>query len=105
MRLRHLVASLFALLVAALLALGGGSATAWAAAQQPVAASTRALPPHQITSKVILPDTSIDGPALDSLPTGGTNESVIAWTGTDASHHLNVETSADGCISGKADAG
>jgi hypothetical protein len=94
--LRHLAASLVALLVVAFLALSGGSATAWAAAQQPVAASAHARPTTQITSKVILPESSIDGPALDSLPTGGANESVIAWTGTDASHHLNVETSTDG---------
>jgi hypothetical protein len=96
MRLHHLMASLVALLVAALLALGGGPATAWAASGQPVAASAPALPTTHITSKVILPETSIDGPALDSLPTGGPNESVIAWTGDDAAHHLNVETSADG---------
>jgi hypothetical protein len=96
MRLRRLMASLIVLLMSAILALGGGSATAWAAARHPRAASVRVLPTTQITSKVILPETSIDGPALDSLPTGGPNESVIAWTGVDASHHLNVETSTDG---------
>jgi hypothetical protein len=45
-----------------------------------------------LTNKVILPDTSIDGPALSSVG----NESALAWTGTDAAHHLNVETSTDG---------
>jgi hypothetical protein len=43
----------------------------------------------------VLPETTIDGPALSSV-TGSTNRSVIAWTGTDAAHHLNVETSSDG---------
>jgi hypothetical protein len=99
MRLHHLMASLVAPLVAALLALGGGPTSAWAAAQQPVhpvASSAQALPATHITSEVILPESSIDGPALSSLPTGGANESVLAWTGDDTAHHLNVETSADG---------
>ncbi|HEX3273001.1 MAG TPA: hypothetical protein VHR15_20315 [Ktedonobacterales bacterium] len=95
MRPRHLMAPLVALLVAALLTFGGRPA-ARAAALHPVATSAQALPATQITSKVTLPETSIDSPALDSLPTGGANESVIAWTGDDVSHHLNVETSADG---------
>jgi hypothetical protein len=90
------MAPLVALLVAALLPLGGGPASARAAAQHPVTASAQALPAAHLTTKVILPESSIDSPALDSLPTGGENESVIAWTGADVSHHLNVETSADG---------
>lgn len=50
-----------------------------------------------VQSKVTLPETSIDGPALSSIfVPSGTSESVIAWTGVDALHHLNVETSADG---------
>jgi hypothetical protein len=71
--------------VAALVILGLtlGSITALAAAQH--AAAT-------VHHKVTLPDTSIDGPALDS--TG--NETVLAWTGTDPAHRLNVETSTDG---------
>jgi hypothetical protein len=96
MRLRHFMAPLVALLVAAFLAFGGSPAVARATARHLVAASARALPAAQITSKVILPETSIDSPALASLPTGGANESVIAWTGDDAAHHLNVETSPDG---------
>ena len=90
MRSRHLKVSFLAPVVAAMLALGGGAATAWAAAQQPVGVSAQALPATQITNKVILPETSIDGPALASLATSGTNESALAWTGTDAAHHLNV---------------
>jgi hypothetical protein len=85
LHLHRLAASRGAPLVAALLLLGLtlGSTTAWAAAQHPAAT---------VNNKVTLPDTSIDGPALDS--TG--NETVLAWTGTDAAHHLNVETSTDG---------
>jgi hypothetical protein len=67
-----------------------------AAAHDPVGASAPALLATRLTHKVTLPQTSIDGPALASVPTGGTNESVLAWTGTDAAHHLNVETSTDG---------
>ena len=37
----------------------------------------------------MLADTSIDGPALWTSPTGGMR-TVIAWTGLDAAHHLNV---------------
>jgi hypothetical protein len=49
-----------------------------------------------------LRDTSIDGPAFWSqsayrLPGGSFDPAtVLAWTGTDRSHHLNVETSQDG---------
>jgi hypothetical protein len=45
-----------------------------------------------LNNRVTLPDSSIDGPALDSVG----NETVLAWTGVDTTHHLNVETSTDG---------
>ena len=89
-----LVAPLVALLVAALLTLGAVT-PAWAAARQHVnasAAAARMLPAATVNNKVTLPDTSIDGPAFDS----DGNEIVLAWTGTDPAHHLNVETSTDG---------
>jgi hypothetical protein len=54
--------------------------------------SAHALPATTLTNKMKLPETSIDGPALASIG----NESVLAWTGTDSAHHLNVETSTDG---------
>jgi len=73
---------------------GGAVATA-----APAARTTAALAAASITSKVTLPETSIDGPALASIlpaaPTE-TTKSVLGWTGTDAAHHLNVETSSDG---------
>src|SRR5258706_6284329 len=37
----------------------------------------------QVVGKTILPETSIAGPGLAGLE--------IAWTGTDAAHHLNVK--------------
>jgi hypothetical protein len=46
-------------------------------------------------SKVILADTSLDGPAFWTSGSG-TVRGVLAWTGTDPIHHLNVMTSADG---------
>jgi hypothetical protein len=50
----------------------------------------------QEAGKIILNETSIDGPALwTNVPTGepgaGAND-IIAWTGTDAGHHLNTMT-------------
>ena len=95
MRRRHLLCSVFMLAAAVALSLGI-AAPAWAASAGPTAASAdasiHALPATSLAHKVILPDTSIDGPTLDSAG----NESVLAWTGTDAAHHLNVETSTDG---------
>ncbi len=57
-------------------------------------AETVAVNPY-IESKYILAQTSIDGPALWTSPTG-TIRGEIAYTGTDAAHHLNVMTSTDG---------
>jgi hypothetical protein len=56
-----------------------------------------------LLTKITLPETSMDGPALSSVYVPNqTSESVLAWTGTDAGHHLNVETSGDGLhFSGK----
>ena len=44
-------------------------------------------------TKVILDDMSIDGPAIATTYAPAT---ALAWTGTDANHHLNVMTSSDG---------
>lgn len=44
-------------------------------------------------AKVTLGQTSIDGPAITGAPGVGT---VLAWTGTDPAHHLNLMTSSDG---------
>jgi hypothetical protein len=44
-------------------------------------------------AKVTLDDTSIDGPAIAATYAPAT---VLAWTGTDAAHHLNLLTSQDG---------
>ena len=44
-------------------------------------------------TKVILDETSIDGPAIMTMYQPAT---ALAWTGTDANHHLNVMTSSDG---------
>lgn len=44
-------------------------------------------------AKVTLGETSIDGPAITAAPGVGT---VLAWTGTDPAHHLNLLTSSDG---------
>jgi hypothetical protein len=95
MRPHRLFVSVVAPLFAVVLAIGG-LGPAWAASQHPADAPARAaLAVHE--TKVTLPETSIDGPALSSVfVPNGTSESVIAWTGSDAAHHLNVETSSDG---------
>ena len=94
MRPHHLVSSAVALFTAVVLAIG---APAWGVSQH-LGASVRAAPAALTVTKNTLPETSIDGPALSSVFEQGapSSRSVIAWTGTDAVHHLNVETSADG---------
>ena len=84
-------------IVAAVTLVGGTFiASGGAVAAAPAARTAHAVPARtaaaRITSKVTLPETSIDGPALASVET----TSVIGWTGTDAAHHLNVELSRDG---------
>jgi hypothetical protein len=53
--------------------------------------------PH-LTSKQILAETSIDGPGLAKNIVGHEGDStlVLAWTGTDPQHHLNLLTSNTG---------
>ncbi len=53
--------------------------------------------PH-LTSKQILAETSIDGPGLAKNIVGheGDHTLVLAWTGTDPQHHLNLLTSNTG---------
>jgi peptidoglycan/xylan/chitin deacetylase (PgdA/CDA1 family) len=84
-----------ALLAAVSLTFGGGTAPASAAGQQVslrTASSQVAAAAATLSQRVILPELSGDGPALTSVG----SETVIAWTGTDAEHHLNVESSGDG---------
>ena len=50
------------------------------------------VPPKE-GPKVVLGDTSIDGPAILTTYQPAT---ALAWTGTDALHHLNLMTSSDG---------
>ncbi len=85
-RLAILFITLLALLVGMGITATAGwpGATAWAAAQQP-----QSVP--RIGSKIVLGETSIDGPAL---ATTYAPQTVIAWAGTDALHHLNVMVSA-----------
>jgi hypothetical protein len=82
---------LFATFVAALAIAAGlfGGSTARAAPGRPAVVFG---PPTEGT-KVILNDTSIDGPAISATYAPAT---VLAWTGTDAAHHLNLLTSQDG---------
>lgn len=63
--------------------------------QAATATPTTVFGPPTETSKVILGENSIDGPALWTSPTGSMR-AVIAWTGTDTKHRLNYMTSSDG---------
>lgn len=80
------------LLLAGFIGYISGGLTAHAAPAAPAAASEIA--------KVTLPETSIAGPAFTNgiftFEGQTTTRSVLAWTGTDTAHHLNVMTSADG---------
>src|SRR5579862_7436116 len=78
------------------LASGASSQSALQALRQPAMQATSSAP--QISSKVTLGDASIDGPALwTSNPSGSSSgvASVLAWTGTDPSHSLNLMPSSD----------
>ncbi len=95
---RILVAA--AVLTAAALGLFGGTVMATAAAAVRNTPSTGHIaqvvfgPPKE-GNKLTLGETSIDGPAVWSLP-GATSPFVLAWTGTDVAHHVNVMTSSNG---------
>ncbi|HEY1390049.1 MAG TPA: hypothetical protein VGF38_16035 [Ktedonobacterales bacterium] len=62
-----------------------------------VAQAASLAAPH-LTSKQILGETSIDGPGLTKNIVGHEGEAtmVLAWTGTDSLHRLNLLTSANG---------
>lgn len=77
-----------------------------ASAPAPTAAAATAAPlssrvpqAARLIQKVTLGETSIDGPAItsrvDAFEGVVTNDTVIAWTGTDLAHHLNLMRSAD----------
>jgi hypothetical protein len=55
-------------------------------------ASVTSGAPKEAT-KVVLADTSIDGPAIMATYAPAT---VLAWTGTDSAHRINLMTSSDG---------
>ena len=59
--------------------------------------ATHRTPANSTTEggKVTLGETSVDGPSLWTSDTGSVR-AVIAWTGTDAAHHLNLLTSENG---------
>lgn len=84
--------ALGSILVAITFLIGFGMAGVARAA--PATPATVAVNPY-IASKYILPQTSIDGPALWTSASGAVR-SAIAYAGTDPAHHLNVMTSADG---------
>jgi hypothetical protein len=51
------------------------------------------VPGLSFERKVTLDETALGGPALAAL---GDGRLALAWTGTDAAHHVNVATTADG---------
>jgi hypothetical protein len=60
--------------------------------RQPTTVQILALKP-QIKEKAVLPELAIGAPALASV---GNDRLVVAWTGTDDAHSLNVALSGDG---------
>jgi hypothetical protein len=83
MHLHHLPEIVLALFTTVVVASAGIAPTRAGASPTQHAAAT-------VTegTKVTLPETSIDGP--------GFAFAAIAWTGTDAAHHLNIRTGTDG---------
>lgn len=69
--------------------------TAFSAAIPAQAAPSTVFVNPYIVSKAVLSQTSVDGPALWTSPSGAIRAE-IAYTGTDSAHRLNVMTSADG---------
>lgn len=93
-RITGWLAAAAAAAVMAGLAIGGGGTTALAAPKAPMTTAAAAYGAPKETSKIVLPETSYDGPAFwtqggPSAPEGGLyTRMYIAWTGTD--QRLNV---------------
>lgn len=86
---RRLVTTTLVLLTTMFSLVGATNLAANAAQASPL--TTYGVPKEG--TKVTLADTSIDGPAITTTYGSAT---ALAWTGTDAAHHLNVMTSSDG---------
>ncbi len=96
----------FPVLSALLLIVVALAPVAQARAAQAAVQVTPRIPTQAPTmqSKVTLGDTSVDGPALWTSNAGAPNlgfASILAWTGTDARHSLNILQSSDGVTYGK----
>jgi hypothetical protein len=83
--LHHLPEIVLGLFMALMVVLASGSIVPTRAAASPAQHDTGTVTEG---TKVILPETSIDGP--------GFHLSAIAWTGTDPAHHLNIRSGTDG---------
>ncbi|HEX9037531.1 MAG TPA: hypothetical protein VF808_11130 [Ktedonobacterales bacterium] len=75
------------------LALGAALLTLISASSLAHAAPSATYGPPKEGTKVVLADTSIDGPAIMATYAP---ETVLAWTGTDSGRHINLMTSSDG---------
>lgn len=91
---RRLATTLVILLTAVGLGLGTNLSSVSAHTLQAPLSSQAAFGPPKEGTKATLGDMSIDGPAI--APMGQNPAYVLAWTGTDTAHHLNVMTSNDG---------
>ncbi|HEX8997391.1 MAG TPA: hypothetical protein VF812_15295 [Ktedonobacterales bacterium] len=87
MRIRGFAAAAIAVVTVLALSLGVALPAGAAAPQQQSASAT-----VTIRGKNTLPETSLGSPGFASRA----NSTVIAWTGTDPLHHLNVEKSVNG---------
>ncbi len=68
----------------------GGFGLLGQGAARAASATPGAISPTQAeVAKVTLTDTSVDGPALWTT-TNGVVRGVLAWTGTDSAHHINI---------------
>jgi hypothetical protein len=86
--------TIIALTAMALLLVSVG-AVGTAEATHASASTQAAFGPPTAGTKVVLPEMSIDGPGLWTNPVT-TPKAILAWTGTDTAHRLNLLTSNDG---------
>jgi hypothetical protein len=97
----HRYFSVVVVLLSAMVGLIGATGLAYASPSSHSGQSATAMPhtPQAVslTNKVILDDTSIAGPAFntetDTFEGVTTTRNLIAWTGTDGAHHLNIMSS------------
>lgn len=98
MRIRRLAAAMSAAITAAMFCVAFALPAEAAAPHQPQGAPSVVAAVRETNKLTLFGETSIAAPGFTSMSGGfeGFRRSVIAWTGTDPAHRLNVMTSTTG---------